>query len=55
MRIGITGHRPNKLWGYNYDNTRWQELKQLISNILKQYLLKGYTINQKMFDITKCK
>lgn len=41
MRIGITGHRPNKLWGYDYDNAKWQELKQLISSILKQYLYDG--------------
>jgi uncharacterized phage-like protein YoqJ len=27
-KIGITGHRPNKLYGYNLNDKRWLKLKE---------------------------
>ena len=27
MIVAVTGHRPNKLYGYNLDDNRWIELK----------------------------
>lgn len=34
MKIAITGHRPNKLWGYNYYTEKYLELGRQIRNIL---------------------
>lgn len=34
-RIVITGHRPNKLWGYDYTNANYVKLMKL----LKQYII----------------
>jgi len=36
MKIMVTGHRPNKLWGYDLANTQWCKLR----NKLKELLLK---------------
>lgn len=36
MKICVTGHRPNKLYGYNLSDVRWQNLKGLFKNILKE-------------------
>ena len=33
-RIAITGHRSNKLWGYNYNNANYIKLMKLF----KQYI-----------------
>ena len=41
--------------GYRVKSQNGTRFRKWANNILKQYLLKGYTINQKMFDITKCK
>ena len=34
-RIAITGHRSNKLWGYNYNNANYVKLMKLF----KQYII----------------
>lgn len=36
MKICVTGHRPNKLYGYNLADVRWQNLKGLFKRILKE-------------------
>lgn len=36
MKICVTGHRPNKLYGYNLSDPRWQNLKGLFKHILKE-------------------
>lgn len=35
IRIAATGHRPNKLWGYNYDEPHYKILK----DIFKSYII----------------
>ena len=35
MKICVTGHRPNKLYGYDLSDVRWQNLKGLFKHILK--------------------
>ena len=34
MKICVTGHRPNKLYGYNLSDTRWQNLKNTFKQLL---------------------
>lgn len=34
MRTAFTGHRPNKLYGYNYNDPRWVSLKNLFKKLL---------------------
>lgn len=34
MKIMITGHRPNKLYGYNIDHPKYYELKNKLKKIL---------------------
>ena len=36
MKICVTGHRPNKLYGYNLSDSRWQRLKEQFKSILKE-------------------
>lgn len=36
MKICVTGHRPNKLYGYNLSDPRWQKLKKQFKQILKE-------------------
>lgn len=36
MVICVTGHRPNKLYGYDLSDPRWQELKQTLKTILRE-------------------
>ena len=35
MKISVTGHRPNKLYGYNLSATKWVDLKNQFKEILK--------------------
>lgn len=37
MRIGITGHRPNRMYGYDLTDSRWETLK----NQLKEFLIQN--------------
>jgi len=37
MKVCVTGHRPNKLWGYDLNNKHWQELKQVFKDYLIQH------------------
>ena len=48
MKICVTGHRPNKLYGYNLSDIRWQKLKEQfkISRKLGLVIVK---------EIAKCK
>lgn len=36
MKICVTGHRPNKLYGYNFSDPRYQKLKEQFKSILKE-------------------
>ena len=36
MKICVTGHRPNKLYGYDLSDTRWMTLKEKFKQILKE-------------------
>lgn len=36
MKVCVTGHRPNKLWGYNYEAPEYIELKQTFKKYLKE-------------------
>ena len=36
MKICVTGHRPNNLYGYNLSDPRWQRLKEQFKSILKE-------------------
>lgn len=36
MTICVTGHRPNKLYGYDLNDQRWQKLKSQFKEILKE-------------------
>ena len=35
MKIAVTGHRPNKLYGYNLSNERYQKMKTWMKDFLK--------------------
>lgn len=37
MKMAVTGHRPNKIYGYDLSNQKWVSLKELFKTILKQY------------------
>lgn len=37
MKIAVTGHRPNKLYGYNLDDSRWVALKDKFKDLLIFY------------------
>jgi uncharacterized phage-like protein YoqJ len=44
MKIGVTGHRPSKLYGYNLNNERWLKLKEEFKKELAMYNCKeAYT------------
>lgn len=34
MKIAVTGHRPNKLYGYDLSDSRWKELKETLKSLL---------------------
>lgn len=34
MKICVTGHRPNKLWGYDITNKEWTALKEEFKRLL---------------------
>ena len=34
MKVGFTGHRPNKLWGYDYEHPSYIALKEKIKKFL---------------------
>ena len=37
MIIAVTGHRPNKLWGYDLKHPKYKELSDLIKQFLKEH------------------
>lgn len=37
MKIAVTGHRPDKLWGYNLNRPEWQALKWKFEQMLVEY------------------
>lgn len=37
MKVMVTGHRPNKLWGYNLNAPQYKKLKTLFKVMLEQY------------------
>ena len=34
MKISVTGHRPNKIYGYDIHNKQWTELKEKFKGLL---------------------
>lgn len=36
IKICVTGHRPNKMYGYDINNKQWTELKEKFKNLLKE-------------------
>lgn len=36
IKICVTGHRPNKLYGYDLNDERWQNLKEQFKVLLKE-------------------
>lgn len=36
MKICVTGHRPNKMYGYDIYNKQWTELKEKFKSLLKE-------------------
>lgn len=34
MKIGVTGHRPNKMYGYDIYNKQWNTLKEMFKKLL---------------------
>ena len=36
MKIAVAGHRPDKLWGYNYDSPNYIKLKNIFKKILRE-------------------
>lgn len=34
MKISVTGHRPNKMYGYDIHNKQWTELKEKFKKLL---------------------
>ncbi len=36
MKIAVTGHRPSKLWGYNYSHPQYQKLGRVLRDLLVQ-------------------
>ena len=39
-RIAFTGHRPNKLYGYDMDNKHYDKLKIILKDMLKYEICK---------------
>ena len=37
MKISVTGHRPNKLYGYDIYNQQWTELKNKLKKLLIEF------------------
>ena len=37
MKAAVTGHRPNKLYGYNLNDPRWIALKNKFKQLLMEY------------------
>jgi uncharacterized phage-like protein YoqJ len=35
--LAVTGHRPDKLWGYDYRHPKWQALKEILKQKILQY------------------
>lgn len=40
--ITITGHRPNKLYGYNINSDKYSNIRNIIDNIIENLNNKGY-------------
>lgn len=36
IHIGLTGHRPKDLWGYNLNDYRWQEVKSMLMGVIEE-------------------
>lgn len=39
IRIGLTGHRPHKLWGYDLDRPEYERLQERLELIIDQLLV----------------
>lgn len=39
INVCITGHRPNKLYGYNMNNSKYDCLRKVIYNVIENYII----------------
>lgn len=46
INICITGHRPNKLYGYNMNNPKYDCLRKVIYNVIEKLY---YKYNKKKY------
>lgn len=42
--LSLTGHRPNKLWGYNLNEGKYPQLKQRLMDIIAEKLADYHTV-----------
>ena len=40
INVCITGHRPNKLYGYNMNNSKYDCLRKVIYNVIEKLYYK---------------
>ena len=52
-RIAFTGHRPNKLYGYNMDNKYYDKLKIVLKDMLKDEIHKYNADTFALLDFLK--
>lgn len=38
LSVAVTGHRPNKLWGYNLSYPKYQQMESYFCDTIKEYL-----------------
>ena len=60
MIIAVTGHRPDRLWGYNLSHSKYKELSSLMYNFLEKnnaiYCISGMALGvDTVFAITSIK
>ena len=46
FNIAVTGHRPNKLWGYDMNQIPYDLLREAIGNVLLDLMLKEFREHQ---------
>lgn len=46
INVCITGHRPNKLYGYNMNNPKYDCLRKVIYNVIEKLYYKYNNMNK---------
>ena len=52
VRLAVTGHRPDRLWGYDYGNKQYWILKSMLKSIIRQEMFPDGDVNNKIEIIT---